>query len=52
MSGAKRRIMMKTFDDWFAFIILIAIVVIAFACSMGIANSDLPDWAKFVLLNR
>lgn len=43
---------MKTFDDWFAFIVVLAIAGIAFACSMGIANSDLPDWVKFVLLNR
>ena len=43
---------MKNFDDWFVFIILVVFLIIAAVCSIGIANSDLPAWVKFALLNR
>lgn len=43
---------MKKFDDWFAAIIVIVSLIVTTAIFIGIANSNLPDWVKFVLLSR
>ena len=43
---------MKKLDEWFALIFVILVLIFGGAITYTIAESNLPFWIKFALLNR
>lgn len=43
---------MKDGEGCFTFLVVAVALILMLAVDVGIAESDLPDWVKFALLNR